>query len=436
MSNGRMKLQRSSGVVLHPTSLPERRLGRATRTRSSTGCGGRTELVADTPARAARRVRLAVRSPPRSRPGTASSPSRTRRSPREEPRPSVARNAFWIEDWAASRARSVADQVRFDREWSALRTYAAERGVRLIGDVPIYVAPAASTTRRTPISSSPGSSPGSRPTGSARRASSGATRSTTGTLRRDGYRWWIERFRRTLELVDLIRVDHFRGFVAYWAVPGASTRRRVEGRWRRGPGAELLRRGAKAARAGCRSIAEDLGVITPAVERCATVRPAGHARPAVRASTPGGRTASCRKPRASTGGLHRHARQRHDARLVGDAAPRAEPPGRPASPRRRAELDPDPARARPRRATRVVPVQDVLGLGTEARLNTPGKAEGNWNWRPARPADARARRAAARADEARTVMPGEGTRTPTSRRTPGFKPDASANSATPASDEV
>ena len=54
-------------------------------------------------------------------------------------------------------------------------------------------------------------------------------------MRREGYRWWIERFRRTLELVDVARVDHFRGFVAYWAVPRGATSP-LEGRWHRGPG--------------------------------------------------------------------------------------------------------------------------------------------------------------------------------------------------------
>ena len=55
-------------------------------------------------------------------------------------------------------------------------------------------------------------------------------------MRADGYRWWIERLRRTFELVDLTRIDHFRGFVSYWAVPAGSATA-VHGRWRRGPGA-------------------------------------------------------------------------------------------------------------------------------------------------------------------------------------------------------
>src|SRR5205823_12900182 len=84
-------------------------------------------------------------------------------------------------------------------------------------------------------------------------------------LRRRGYRWWIERLRRTFELFDLARIDHFRGFVAYWSVP-ARARSARRGRWRRGPGREVF----DAAAAGLGDlplIAENLGVITPAVER-------------------------------------------------------------------------------------------------------------------------------------------------------------------------
>src|SRR5262249_44089127 len=80
-----------------------------------------------------------------------------------------------------------------------------------------------------------------------------------------GYRWWIERLRRTCELVDLARVDHFRGFVSYWVVPtGRATA--LRGRWRRGPGAALFR-AVEGELGRLPLIVEDLGVITPAVER-------------------------------------------------------------------------------------------------------------------------------------------------------------------------
>ena len=96
-------------------------------------------------------------------------------------------------------------------------------------------------------------------------------------LQRRGYRWWTERFRRTFELFDVARIDHFRGFVAYWAVPRGA-RHALGGRWQRGPG--RARRSTPRARALRRElplIAEDLGVITPAVERLRDVARAARA---------------------------------------------------------------------------------------------------------------------------------------------------------------
>ncbi len=84
-------------------------------------------------------------------------------------------------------------------------------------------------------------------------------------MRSTHYRWWTERFRRTFELVDIARLDHFRGFVAYWGVPEGSVDA-LGGSWRRGPGRELFE--AAAAELGeLPLVAEDLGVITPAVKR-------------------------------------------------------------------------------------------------------------------------------------------------------------------------
>ena len=155
--------------------------------------------------------------------------------------------------------------MRFEREWAALRAYAAERGVRLVGDLPIYVAAEAPTTGAT------GAVPDGVVAGvppddfSADGQLWGNPLYDWPALRATGYRWWVERFRRTFELVDLARVDHFRGFVAYWAVPaGAATAARDAGA--AGPGARALRAVA-AELGGLPLIAEDLGVITPPVER-------------------------------------------------------------------------------------------------------------------------------------------------------------------------
>ena len=110
-------------------------------------------------------------------------------------------NAFWIEDWAAA-GGSVDDQVRFDREWSALRGYAAERGVRLIGDVPIYVAQGSVDQRAHPDLFLPGLVAGAPPDRLGPLGQHwGNPLFDWDACEREGYRWWIERLRRTLALV-------------------------------------------------------------------------------------------------------------------------------------------------------------------------------------------------------------------------------------------
>ena len=119
--------------------------------------------------------------------------------------------------------------------------------MRLLGDVAIYVAPGSVDHRAHPELFQDGVSPARRPTRSPRPGSCGATRCTTGRrCAGGGYRWWVERLRRTLELFDLARIDHFRGFVAYWAVP-AGARTASPGAGSAGPGRARVRRRSGAA---------------------------------------------------------------------------------------------------------------------------------------------------------------------------------------------
>ena len=157
----------------------------------------------------------------------------------------------------------MADQARFEREWSALRGYAAKRGVRLIGDIPIYARQRAPTFGRSRSCSSAASSPACRPT----------CFSSTGQLwgnplyhwtsmRAQGFRWWVERVRPTSGLSDLAPLDHFRGFAAYWE--SRATRKTAMTALAPRAGPDLF----DAPRAGLGQlplVAEDLGVITPAV---------------------------------------------------------------------------------------------------------------------------------------------------------------------------
>jgi 4-alpha-glucanotransferase len=206
-------------------------------------------------------------------------------------------------------------------------------------------------------------------------------------LQRRGYRWWAERLRRVFELYDLARIDHFRGFVAYWAVPrGAHDAR--GGRWQRGPGRAVFDAAARRLDRPLPLIAEDLGVITPAVERLRddlglpgmVVLQFGFD-----AGDPHGphRPENHVESRVVYTGTHDHDTIRgwYDSL---DEATR----GRVDAAIHAAGVrEPEPhwslvrlAFASPARVA-MVQAQDVLGLGSGARMNQPGRAEGAWKWR-------------------------------------------------------
>jgi 4-alpha-glucanotransferase len=184
-------------------------------------------------------------------------------------------------------------------------------------------------------------------------------------LRRTGYRWWIDRMRRVLELVDVFRIDHFRGFAAYWTVPaGAETAR--EGWWSPGPGASLFR--AAAAELGpLPVIAEDLGVITPDVHALRD-----------ELDFPGMVVLrwSFSGPADNPHRLENHRENQVVYTSTHDTDTLAGFTG---------ESDTWELIERAlssRSALAIVPVQDVLGLGSEARMNRPGELVGdNWRWR-------------------------------------------------------
>jgi 4-alpha-glucanotransferase len=297
------------------------------------------------------------------------------------------RNGWWIEDWEHCAGRSaVADQVRFDREWAELRRYALERGVRLLGDVAIYVAPGSADHRAHPELFQDGLVAGAPPDAF---SSSGQLWGNPlydwPAMQRRGYRWWVQRLRRTLDLFDLARIDHFRGFVAYWAVPVRSRTAR-SGRWKRGPGRAVF--DAMLRELGTLPlIAEDLGVITPAVERLRdTLGLPGMAvlqfgfDPSDRHSPH--RLENHRCSSVVYTGTHDHdtlrgwyESLRSSARDEVDAALRA----RGVLVRQRWWGLIELALTSPARLA-IMQAQDVLGLGSEARMNFPARAAGNWRW--------------------------------------------------------
>jgi 4-alpha-glucanotransferase len=395
-----MLLPRSSGVQLHPTSLPSGRLGSDAHAfvdwLADAGQSWWQMLPLGPPDRHGSPYKAA--SAFAAWPGLLADP----RAPvaREAELDFRERNAYWIDDWARLGPRgAVADQVRFDREWAALRAHAEQRGVRLIGDVPIYVAPGSADHRAHPELFSDAAVAGTPPDAYTDKGQLwGNPLYDWRALQRRGYRWWTERLRRTFELYDVARIDHFRGFCAYWAVPKGA-RHALSGGWRRGPGRAPFDAAAREL-GELRLIAENLGVITGAVERLRTglgfpgmvVLQFGFgSRDPANVHAP----ANHREDTVIYSGTHDNDTVLGWYESLGDAV-RAEVD---------AAIDATGVRERaphwslirlahtsPARVA-MVQMQDVLGLGSEARMNTPGRALGAWKWRLDRlPTAAQARR--------------------------------------------
>jgi 4-alpha-glucanotransferase len=299
------------------------------------------------------------------------------------------RHAAWIGDWESyARRGAVADQVRFDREWAALRTYARERAVKIIGDIPLYVAPGSADHRAHPELFQHGFVAGAPPDAYSDKGQRwGNPLYSWPALQRRGYRWWVERIRRTFDLFDIARVDHFRGFVAYWSVP-ARARDARSGGWRRGPGRAVFDALARELGDGLPLIAEDLGRITLPVERLrdelgypgmlvlqfgfdpddphSPHRPENHAEHRfVYTATHDSDTV-----RGWYESLPDSIRSEVDAEISARGVRSREPWW---SLIRLAFSSPS--------RVAMVQAQDVLGLGSEGRMNRPGTAAGSWKWR-------------------------------------------------------
>jgi 4-alpha-glucanotransferase len=375
-----MDLVRSAGILLHPTSLPGGRLGneayRFVDWLAAAGQSWWQMLPLGPPDE--------FGSPYRTTSAFAGSPALLAdpKAPvsAEEMEAFVARQPYWSAEWAGfAGAGALADQVRFEREWTALRSYARDRGIRLIGDVPIYVSDAGADVAAWPELFEHGEVAGAPPDPlNASGQHWGNPLYAWPVHRATGFHWWIERFARTFELVDVARIDHFRGFVAYWAIPpGRKTAR--SGRWRHAPGHELFT-AVERALGDVPLIAEDLGVIT---KRVYMLRDAfGLPGMVVLQWAWDG-------PRSNV-----HAPRNHPENAVVYTSTHDTDTAmgwfRSLSRRKQQAtgLDPrDPAwglievamSSRARLA--IVPAQDLLSLGSDARMNRPGQVHGNWRWR-------------------------------------------------------
>lgn len=280
-------------------------------------------------------------------------------------------------------------QYLFFSQWRELKAYANERDVRIIGDMPIFVAYDGADVWADPelfYLDDKG-----RPT-----VVAGVPPdyfSETGQLwgnplyrwdrmAANGYAWWMRRIKSTLDMVDIVRLDHFRGFEAYWEVP-AGEETAVNGRWVKGPGPALFKK-LEQDLGELPIIAEDLGLITPEVE---TLRDAFN-MPGMKVLqfAFGDNARNPYLPHNYTSNYVVYTGTHDNDTTLGWFLSRGSDEqeavqrylGRDGS-----DICWDMIRLALSSVAdmAVFPLQDVLRLGSEARMNIPGQAEGNWGWR-------------------------------------------------------
>ncbi|MFO0918401.1 MAG: 4-alpha-glucanotransferase [Planctomycetaceae bacterium] len=296
-------------------------------------------------------------------------------------------------------------QFLFFRQWGQLRKTAHELGILLVGDVPIYVSyDCADVWSHRQYFQLNGGGRSTFVAGvppdyfSATGQLWNNPLYDWGALRQDGYRWWIERMQASLRSVDMVRLDHFRGFEAYWSIPfGEKTAER--GEWILGPGADFLQsltaslapsKTASTVVAGLPVIAEDLGMITepvhqlrkqfdlPGMNVLQFILPGEpHSPPDLQSFEPNSVVYTGTHDNDTTRGWFRTEIAPHPDRLE----------------RLKRWTSGDESRIcremlelawRSASHWAIAPVQDILELGSEARMNTPGTSgEGftNWQWR-------------------------------------------------------
>jgi 4-alpha-glucanotransferase len=285
----------------------------------------------------------------------------------------------------------------FDRQWAAVKKYANERGVRIVGDIPIFVSAHSADVWAHQRLFDLDARGYPRVVAGVPPDYFSATGQRWGNPlykweehKKDAYLWWTERMRRTFKLCDIVRIDHFRGFESYWEIP-ASSPTAVDGQWRKGPGQALFAEiynalGLKHGKGpdNVQIIAEDLGIITPAVT--ALRKAVGLPGMRILQFAFDGKSDNLYLPHnieAQTvvyTGTHDNDTTRgwwdslseplrdYVRRYLGiDGAS--------------IHWDMIHTASASVANTSIIPMQDVLGLDTSARMNRPGVTEGYWEWR-------------------------------------------------------
>lgn len=291
-------------------------------------------------------------------------------------------------------------QFLFFRQWFALKAYCNERGIKFVGDIPIFVAHDSADVWTNPDQfklnkdGTPIVVAGVPPDYfSATGQLWGNPLYNWDHMLADGFNWWIQRVHSTLKVVDIVRVDHFRGFAACWEIPGGD-KTAERGRWVEAPGRELFT-AIRAELGELPIVAEDLGVITPDV--VALRDEFGFPGMRILQFAFGGDPKNADLPHnyvrnvvAYTGTHDNDTTVGWFSSVAGEGSTRTavqiarehtfclnylNATGK--------EIHWDFIRAvwASVANTAVVPLQDLLGLGTQARMNLPNSMEGNWSWR-------------------------------------------------------
>ncbi|PYE56367.1 4-alpha-glucanotransferase [Deinococcus yavapaiensis KR-236] len=302
--------------------------------------------------------------------------------------------ARWSDLLASEIDRVIFEQFLFFRQWKRLRAYAHEKDIQIIGDIPIFVAMDSADAWSEPQQfhfdeqGQPTVVAGVPPDYfSATGQLWGNPLYRWDKMKAEGFEWWIRRFKGSLKLYDVIRIDHFRGFAAYWEIPFPAENA-MKGQWVPAPGHELFEAVQKALGDDLPIIAEDLGVVTPDVEK---LRDDFHfPGMAVLQFAFGGNDweknaflpENLRENQVVYPGTHDNdtslgwwrqaseAEQRHVTRYLPDASQHN-------FGWRLTELA-----WGTRCVLAVTTLQDLLNLGTDARMNLPGTlGDHNWTWR-------------------------------------------------------
>lgn len=290
---------------------------------------------------------------------------------------------------AADVRRECAVQFEFMRQWGEVRAYANARGVKIVGDMPMYVSADSSDVWaerryfRVDEAGYPASQAGCPPDSfSADGQLWGNPTYRWDVMRADGYRWWMRRFKRAFELYDYVRLDHFLGFSSYYSIPNGKLA--TEGAWNFGPGLELFRR-AYQEFGPLPVVAEDLGTVTPAVR--ALVSATGfpgmdvvqfyNDDPAVSYVPAPDKMvySSTHDTNTLLGWVREHYGLTEAKGALPDEVKRLR-----AEAVAKADRVMENCLAAPADVA-MVTLQDVMRLDETQRMNVPGTATGNWSWR-------------------------------------------------------